>query len=90
MLSCTHICKSTPTGGICFCPQGQTIDKSNNRTCVDVNECEMWDECDQICVNSNNSYSCQCHSNYTLQTDGHCQHITSTKQRLFKSFFNQI
>lgn len=38
----------------------------------------MWDECDQICTNSNNSYSCQCKSNYTLTNGGHCKHITSS------------
>ncbi len=34
----------------------------------------MWDECDQICTNLNNSYSCQCKANYTLSNNGHCRH----------------
>ncbi|RNA36027.1 low-density lipo receptor-related 2 isoform X1, partial [Brachionus plicatilis] len=89
-LSCTHGCKATPKGGICFCPQGQILDKSNNRICVDVNECEMWDECDQICVNLNNSYSCQCKENYTLKPDGHCSHIQSDLAKIIFSIGSKI
>ncbi len=37
----------------------------------------MWDECDQICTNLNNSYSCQCKANYTLSNNGHCRHNQS-------------
>ncbi len=37
----------------------------------------MWDECDQLCTNLVNSYSCDCKNNYTLMPNGHCKHITS-------------
>ena len=84
MLSCLYSCRPTPTGGVCICPSGQMINPADNRTCIDINECEMWDECDQICVNTNNSYMCQCNANYTLLTNGHCQHSTSTLN-VFKS-----
>lgn len=33
VLSCSHRCHSTPTGGICSCPSGYEIDPSNNQTC---------------------------------------------------------
>ena len=43
----------------------------------DINECEMWDECDQSCSNINGSYSCSCRANFTLEEMGHCKHQTS-------------
>lgn len=33
-LSCTHACRPTPNGGICYCPSGQMINPTNNRTCI--------------------------------------------------------
>lgn len=53
----------------------------------DVNECEMWDECDQICINTNLSYSCNCSSNFTLSSGGQCRHQTS-QRTVFFSFFS--
>ncbi len=48
---------------------------------LDYNECEMWDECDQICNNLVNSYSCECKANYTKMANGHCKHLTSKFSR---------
>ncbi|CAF0941452.1 unnamed protein product, partial [Brachionus calyciflorus] len=89
-LSCTYACRPTPRGGICYCPQGQMINPANNRTCIDVDECEMWDECDQLCINRNNSYSCQCKTNYTLQPNGHCKHQTSDTAKIIFSIGSKI
>ncbi len=58
------------------------LDPSNNRVCIDINECEMWNECDQSCTNTIGSYTCQCEANYTLQANGHCKHIDSKKLSL--------
>jgi hypothetical protein len=43
----------------------------------------MWDECDQICNNLINSYSCECKANYSLMQNGHCKHLTSIFFYLF-------
>jgi low density lipoprotein-related protein 2 len=90
MLSCTYQCKSTSSGGMCICPNGYMIDTSNNRTCVDINECEMWDECDQLCSNTRGSYNCSCLTNYTLANSGYCRHIHSDTVRLIISSGNKV
>ena len=37
---------------------------------TDVNECFLaQDNCDQICMNTNGSYGCQCHAGHTLNAD---------------------
>ena len=50
----------------------------------------MWDECDQNCVNTNNSYTCSCKANYTLIGDGHCQHSTSYLAKVLFSIGSKI
>ena len=38
---------------------------------TEINECqERSDLCEQICVNINGSYDCQCNDGYTLNHDG--------------------
>ena len=40
---------------------------------ADVNECVSPDnnDCEQTCVNTNGSYSCDCTNGYVLNADGH-------------------
>lgn len=66
------------------------LSPADNRTCIDINECEMWDECDQKCVNTVNSYSCQCNGNYTLFPDGYCRSSTSDQARVMFSIGTKI
>lgn len=42
-----------------------------------MNECEIWDECDQDCRNTIGSYECTCRANYTLEAGNRCKHINS-------------
>jgi hypothetical protein len=44
---------------------------------LEYDECEMWDECDQLCKNTNGSYMCECKANYTLVDRSYCKHDTS-------------
>nr|XP_012143749.1 PREDICTED: vitellogenin receptor [Megachile rotundata] len=65
---CEHYCRKTPEGAQCSCKTGYKLSK--NRTCTDVNECEIFGICDQQCINSAGSYKCSCHSGYLLNDDG--------------------
>ncbi|XP_069108702.1 low-density lipoprotein receptor-related protein 2-like isoform X5 [Argopecten irradians] len=71
-LSCQHDCHATPQGGACFCNTGYRLDPTDNRTCVDFNECEHWGFCDQKCMNSLGSYQCSCFHGYTLRNNRAC------------------
>ncbi|CAF0886571.1 unnamed protein product [Adineta steineri] len=90
-LSCEHACRPTPDGrGKCYCPVGFQINPTNNRSCIDVNECEIWDECDQDCQNTIGSYACTCRANYTLESNNRCKHINSDNMKMFVSIANKI
>ena len=39
--------------------------------CTDVDECsDGTHNCDQVCTNTNGSYTCSCNSGFTLGSDG--------------------
>ncbi|CAM4944086.1 unnamed protein product [Rotaria socialis] len=91
LLSCEHACQPTPDGrGKCYCPLGFQINPVNNRSCIDVNECEIWDECDQDCQNTIGSYVCTCRANYTLEVGNRCKHINSDNMKMFVAIANKI
>ena len=50
----------------------------------------MWDECDQLCTNLNNSYTCSCMTNYTLEANGHCKHVQSNTAKVMFSVGSKI
>ena len=39
---------------------------------TDRNECEEWGYCDQMCTNTDGSYTCSCFSGYELLDKSHC------------------
>ncbi|KAH9509838.1 hypothetical protein Btru_045374 [Bulinus truncatus] len=47
------------------CPAG--FEKVNN-ICLDIDECNSTSLCDQICINTEGSYKCQCNEGYTIST----------------------
>ncbi|XP_054274081.1 low-density lipoprotein receptor-related protein 1-like [Macrosteles quadrilineatus] len=71
-LKCSHGCKITPSGPLCFCPTGQ---QPNKTKCVDLNECEIDGSCDQLCTNTEGSFSCACVAGYTRSNRTHCKAI---------------
>uniref|UniRef100_A0A5F8GUH8 LDL receptor related protein 2 n=1 Tax=Monodelphis domestica TaxID=13616 RepID=A0A5F8GUH8_MONDO len=72
-LSCQHRCHSSPTGGICYCPQGYIINSNDSRTCVDFDDCKMWGVCDQLCEDRIGHHQCHCVEGYVLEQHRHCR-----------------
>lgn len=56
----------------CACDPGYKLNE-NNRTCDDINECDIhrnYNLCMGICHNTPGSYVCKCPPGYILATDG--------------------
>lgn len=75
---CEHDCINVFGSYRCTCRTGFKLHE-NNRTCVDLNECEMFKDqklCIGECTNTPGSYSCRCPPGYILGNDGRtCQDI---------------
>ncbi|XP_055493679.1 LOW QUALITY PROTEIN: low-density lipoprotein receptor-related protein 2a [Leucoraja erinacea] len=71
-LSCEYHCRSSPSGGICFCPSGYILG-TDARSCVDFDECNVWGACDQLCESKVGAYSCACVQGYVLEHHKHCR-----------------
>lgn len=70
-MNCEHKCGPSLTGGVCYCPAGRSL-ASDNRSCTDLDECAEWGHCDQLCANTDGSYSCSCAAGYTLVDRSRC------------------
>ena len=57
LVSCLHIWLFT-----------QKINMTYN-TIVDIDECDRFSPCDQVCINSVGSFMCSCESGYELEED---------------------
>ncbi|XP_051960838.1 EGF-containing fibulin-like extracellular matrix protein 2 [Xyrauchen texanus] len=66
---CQHRCVNVPGSFSCECEPGFQL-AGNNRSCVDVNECEMGAHCQQRCYNTYGSFLCRCDQGYDLGPDG--------------------
>ncbi|XP_044304676.1 EGF-containing fibulin-like extracellular matrix protein 2 isoform X1 [Varanus komodoensis] len=66
---CQHRCVNSPGSFSCQCEPGFQL-ASNNRSCVDVNECEMGVPCQQRCFNTYGTFICRCNQGYELDHDG--------------------
>ncbi|ELR57533.1 EGF-containing fibulin-like extracellular matrix protein 2, partial [Bos mutus] len=66
---CQHRCVNLPGSFRCQCEPGFQLGP-NNRSCVDVNECDMGAPCEQRCFNSYGTFLCRCHQGYELHRDG--------------------
>lgn len=78
---CQQNCANTWGSYQCSCQSGYTL-APDNRSCHDVDECELYKErgglCIGLCVNEPGSYSCQCPEGYRLASDNRtCQGIPS-------------
>ncbi|GAA6105647.1 EGF-containing fibulin-like extracellular matrix protein 2 [Tachysurus ichikawai] len=66
---CQHRCVNYPGSFSCQCDPGFQL-AENNRSCVDVNECEMGAPCQQRCYNTYGTFLCRCEQGYDLNSDG--------------------
>jgi len=66
---CQHRCVNVPGSFSCECEPGFQL-AGNNRSCVDVNECEMGAPCQQRCYNTYGTFLCRCDQGYELGPDG--------------------
>ncbi|XP_042349831.1 EGF-containing fibulin-like extracellular matrix protein 2a [Plectropomus leopardus] len=66
---CQHRCVNVPGSFSCQCEPGFQL-AGNNRSCIDVNECEMGAPCSQRCYNTYGTFLCRCDQGYELGPDG--------------------
>ncbi|XP_062710515.1 uncharacterized protein LOC109404745 isoform X2 [Aedes albopictus] len=71
---CQHFCHLREGVPICSCQEGFAVDKSNSANCIDIDECLLpsTNNCQQKCVNTEGSYTCQCNSGYEKNDLGQC------------------
>ncbi|XP_026463436.1 fibrillin-2-like [Ctenocephalides felis] len=67
---CSHYCATNEQYEIlCSCPAGYILSK-NNKICEDFDECANdMHNCEQLCMNTNGSFTCSCRGEYFLQND---------------------
>ncbi|KAG7464492.1 hypothetical protein MATL_G00166190 [Megalops atlanticus] len=66
---CQHRCVNVPGSFSCQCEPGFQL-AGNNRSCIDVNECDMGAPCQQRCANTYGTFICRCEQGYELAPDG--------------------
>ncbi|KAJ8275459.1 hypothetical protein COCON_G00072110 [Conger conger] len=66
---CQHRCVNVPGSFSCQCEPGFQL-AGNNRSCIDVNECDMGAPCQQRCYNTYGTFLCRCEQGYELGPDG--------------------
>ncbi|XP_071101363.1 uncharacterized protein [Haliotis cracherodii] len=55
---------------ICFCNPGYQLRDADNKTCDDIDECDVNTTCSQNCTNSpNGTYTCSCSDGFQLAAD---------------------
>lgn len=68
---CEHECTNlNGTGFICSCRPGYKVDPDSTFNCEDINECEVYGTCPQICKNTKGGYECECAPGYRKVGDG--------------------
>ncbi|XP_015909717.1 low-density lipoprotein receptor-related protein 2 isoform X1 [Parasteatoda tepidariorum] len=89
-LRCEYDCRASLEGGECFCGLGMKVDPLNSQKCVDLNECNEWGYCEQVCVNTMGSYMCSCVTDYDLVRPKHCKARNSSAMRLIFAHHSAI
>ncbi|XP_050068353.1 low-density lipoprotein receptor isoform X3 [Anopheles maculipalpis] len=66
---CSQLCVDTPAGFYCDCKPGFKL--ADNRTCIDIDECEEPGSCSQSCINEIGTFKCECMDNYLRDPRDH-------------------
>ncbi|XP_053681178.1 low-density lipoprotein receptor 2-like [Anopheles nili] len=66
---CSQLCVDTPAGFYCDCKPGFKL--ADNRTCVDIDECEESGSCSQNCTNEIGTFKCECMDGYLRDPRDH-------------------
>ncbi|EDW48843.1 putative vitellogenin receptor isoform X1 [Drosophila sechellia] len=83
---CQHKCRATPSGAVCSCFDGYRLD-ADQKSCLDIDECQEQQPCAQLCENTLGGYQCQCHADFMLRQDRvSCKSLQSGATLLFSSF----
>merc|ERR1712002_1018112 len=77
---CQHECTNlNGTGFICSCRPGYRVDPDSTYTCLDIDECEVYGTCPQVCKNTKGGYDCECAPGYRKVGNGNmCEAEGST------------
>ncbi|XP_017000523.2 very low-density lipoprotein receptor isoform X4 [Drosophila takahashii] len=67
---CMHQCEDLEVGYKCVCHDGYRL-AENQRTCVDIDECETPGICSQVCVNEIGAFKCECEAGYMRLLKNH-------------------
>ncbi|XP_067001123.2 low-density lipoprotein receptor isoform X2 [Anabrus simplex] len=66
---CSQKCVDTPASYYCDCQPGYKL--MDNKTCDDINECEIPGACSQLCTNEKGTFKCQCVDGYLRDPRDH-------------------
>ncbi|XP_050400757.1 uncharacterized protein LOC126817689 [Patella vulgata] len=67
---CSHGCVNTLGSYYCTCNSGYVLKKPENKTCIDTDECGVFNgECQHTCKNNIGSYECICITGYKVAPD---------------------
>ncbi|XP_062552414.1 fibrillin-1-like isoform X2 [Armigeres subalbatus] len=71
---CEHFCNLREGIPQCSCRDGFVQNKTNLAKCVDIDECQSpnGNNCQQTCINTLGSYTCDCYSGYEKNDLGQC------------------
>ncbi len=65
---CQHRCVEIEGVSTCVCNKG--FRKHSNGSCVDIDECQEFGKCSQVCRNKIGSHECDCVVGYVKAEDG--------------------
>ncbi|KAK9519470.1 hypothetical protein VZT92_022198 [Zoarces viviparus] len=81
---CSHRCVDQPLGFHCDCPNHMKLVGDSH--CEEVDACLESDVCDQLCVHTNGSLSCDCNKDYQMNpTTRECKAKGDGAQLVFAS-----